>query len=175
MQNVVRERVALGLRNSDTPASVLAPEALDAALADGTLQVAGGEAWRAAPGTKPFRVQVGLQQDEADKVFRSVVSDRLSRAGMPDALGTAVIEAIYVDNPTNNQRVLSVTARTDDERRHVMIALDDFITAHRRSLTPTQNSGGIAQLRARGFDPNRPDTIPANWRDYPIKIPGNVK
>lgn len=143
MQNLLRERVALGLQNSDTPSSSLAPEAMNAALTDGSLQVAGGEAWRAAPGTKPFRVQIGLQQDEADSVFRSQVDFRLRRAGSKTGINST-LDINYIDMP-NGQKALHVIGRnTEGTATKVLIPLQAFKDeqAHRlrnnRPLTPAE-------------------------------------
>lgn len=133
MQNVVRERVALGLQNSDTPASSLAPEAMNAAVSDGTLQIAGGEAWRAARGTKPFRVLVGLQQDEADGVFRAQVDFRLKRAGLKTGINST-LEINYVDQP-NGQKALHVIGRdTEGNSANILIPMQAFRDEHAQRM-----------------------------------------
>jgi hypothetical protein len=180
MQNVLRERVAMGLQNSDTPPGMIAKEALDAALADGSLQVAGGQAWRAAPGTKPFRVRIGLQQDEADEVFDSVVDDRLKRAGLQvgtaahfkpgkalsnsvfDANTQAHLDINYVQTPKGADALYVVGRDEDGNRRGVIIGLDEFRAAARRR-TRSEVAGSQptpAQFQARksvraGLDPHR--------------------
>ncbi|WP_029868156.1 hypothetical protein [Sphingomonas sp. UNC305MFCol5.2] len=133
MQNLVRERVALGLQNSDTPSSTLAPEAMNAALSDGSLQVAGGEAWRAAPGTKPFRVQLGLQQDEADAVFRAQVDFRLRRAGSKSGINST-LDINYIDMP-NGQKALHVIGRDrEGNSRNILIPMQAFREEHAQRL-----------------------------------------
>lgn len=151
MQNVVRERVALGLSNSDTPASVLAPEALDAALADGTLQVAAGQAWRAAPGTKPFRAQVGLQQDEADSVFRSVVDQRLKAAGFAEGIN-GTLDITYVDDPQGRPHLAVLARDADHNRGRAIIALDDFKAEHRKSLPRQEDRQGASAWRGVAYE-----------------------
>lgn len=125
MQNLVRERIALGLKNSDTPSGALATEALSAAMADGSLQTAGGEAWRAAPGTKPFHVQIGLQADEAGRAFRGVVDQRLKRAGL--AVGvSATMDINYVQTPTGGTALHVIGRDTEGKSANVLIPLEAF-------------------------------------------------
>ena len=129
MQNVVREDIALGLQNSDTPSGALAPEKMNAALANGRLQVAGGEAWRAAPGTKPFRVQLGLQQDEADSVFRAQVDFRLKRAGLASGINSN-LDMNYVDMP-NGKKALHVIGRdAEGNSANIVIPMQAFKDEH---------------------------------------------
>ncbi|WP_294333307.1 hypothetical protein [uncultured Sphingomonas sp.] len=125
MQNVTRERVALGLKNSDTPADALAAEALSSAMADGTLQTAGGEAWRAAPGTKPFHIQVGLQPDEAGMAFHGVIDQRLRRAGLPTG-ASATMDINYVQTPTGGTALHVIGRAKQGQSANILIPLEAF-------------------------------------------------
>lgn len=125
MQNLLRERIAIGLANSDTPAEALAPEALSGALADGSLQVAGGEAWRAEPGTKPFHTQIGLQPDEAGSVFRVVVDQRLKRSGLTAGVGSTM-DINYVQTPTGGIALHVIGRDKEGKSANVLIPMEAF-------------------------------------------------
>jgi hypothetical protein len=161
MQNVLRERVAMGMQNSDTQPGVLANEALTAALADGSLQVAAGQAWRAAPGSKPFRNQIGLQQDEADDVFDTLVNDRLKRAGF-QAGTSGHLDINYINTPKGDT-ALHIVGRDDEgHRASVIIGIPDFkAAAANRSRAevagnqPSPAAVAAKQAVAAGLDPNR--------------------
>ncbi len=178
---VATDRVALGLKNSDTPASALAGEAINAALADGTLQTAGGFAWRAVPGTKPFHAQLGLQPDEAGAVFRQVLADRLKRRGFAKGLNADAFSIAPVNDP-QGKPALAIIAHSVDGTApaHVYVPIADFKAAHRESLARqgaarAQRNGRVGQvareMAARGFNANRPDTVPRDWRARPVIRP----
>lgn len=151
-RSLLTDRVAMGMQGSDQDATTLAQEQLQAAVSDGSLQLAGSFAWRAAPGTKPFRALVGLQADEAGKLFHSVVHTRLKAAGFSEGLGTkrdsgsAVENAIaapfdyflgrnapvsfdaihYVEMPNGKPAVAMRAIRKDGESRMLVISIEEF-------------------------------------------------
>lgn len=161
MENVLTERVAMGLHNSDATPALIAKESLDAAMADGSLQVAAGQAWRAPAGSKPFRTRIGLQQDEADAVFDDLVDARLKKAGLRAGTG-AHLDVAYVNLPSG-QEALTVLGRDDDgNSRRVIIGLPDFkaaagnrARAEVESSQPSQAYFDARKAHAAGLDPYR--------------------
>lgn len=169
---VATDRVALGLKNSDTPASALASEAINAALADGSLQTAGGFAWRAKPGTRPFQSQLGLQADEAGAVFRQVVDARLKARGFPRGLNADAFTIAYADSPKGETGLAIIAHSVDGSPpAQLWVPMTAFREQQARNMKPKKVGGGLDQIRARGFDPNRPDRVPKNWRSYPVIRP----
>jgi hypothetical protein len=170
MENVLTERVAMGLQNSDIAPDAIAKETLEAALADGSLQVAGGHAWRAAPGTKPFRNLVGLQQDEADALFDKLVDARLKAGGLPAGSG-AHLEVNYIRTPKGDAALHVVGRDGDGERRSTIIGIPDFkaAAANRARAEVVGNQPSAAEFAARkaaasGLDPNRRIAGEKPWR-----------
>ncbi len=178
---IATDRVALGIKNSDTPASALAGEAINAALADGSLQTAGGFAWRARAGTKPFHAQLGLQPEEAGAVFRGVLDARLKRRGFARGLNADAFSIAPVNDPQGKPGLAIIAHSTDGTApAHVFVPIADFKAAHAESLAQqkaaqTRRHGRAGQaardMAARGFNANRPDGIPRNWRSYPLIRP----
>lgn len=170
MQGVTRERVAMGMQNSDAPAQHLAKEQLNAAMADGSIQVAAGEAWRGVPGSKQFRALLGLQQDEADKVFASVVDSRLKAAGFASGMD-AKLEINYVDTPKGDKALHVVAHGEDGETRGVIIGIPDFKAAARKRIsgevTNTQPTPAQTQARtaaSQGLSPYRRIKGETGWQ-----------
>lgn len=151
MKGAITDRVALGIKNSDSDPTALARESLDASIADGTVQVAGEFAWRAAKGTKPFDKQIGLQADEAGVVFKRVTDEWLRKAGFSDgASSSAAYDIDYVQTP-HNGTALHIVARKADgsDRRSVIIPLTAYKKG-RDQLYPKKPGGKFLEGAALG-------------------------
>lgn len=156
----------------DTPALALAAESISAVRADGSWQEAGAFGWAAPVGTMPFAKQLHLQPDEAGKVFRQVVDARLKARGVAKGADADAITVVNTKSPRGIDGLLVTAHHTDGTPpAPVWIPMSDFRAQQVKNMTPERHSGGIAEIRARGFDPNRPDTVPKNWRTYPVKYP----
>lgn len=164
LKGAMERRLGAALRNSDDPVEPLISEVGQAIFADGSAQIVGGKFWTEAPGTKPFRVQVGLHQDEADKVFRSVVDARLKRAGLQAGVN-ADLSIHYINNPQGRPMLQVVGRDSEGDVAGTTIPMSEFKEAHRRGLaaSPAHRSAeqlAKAQAAAReaaraGLDPDR--------------------
>lgn len=177
VRGIAEDRVALGLQNSDTPAAVLAPEAINAAKADGSLQMAGRFAWRAPVGTTPFHTQLSLLPDEAGRVFEQVVDQRLKARGVAKGVDADGFTIAYMKNPQGVNGVgIMAHSKDGSPPAHIWVAMSDFRAQQVQNMhKPLAAEDMHRELEARGLSSIRSrDThgrLPANWQSLPVKFP----
>jgi len=145
MQGVATDRVALGINNSDSDPTALARESLDAAQADGSLQVSGEFAWRTAKGTKPFDKRLGVLPDEGARIFRAVVDEHLRKAGMQNGASPDNVYDIDEVTTPKGETAFNIVARAADgsKRVRVLLPMSTFMQGR------DQLVGGDLKFRAK--------------------------
>ncbi|KQN93062.1 hypothetical protein ASE95_10800 [Sphingomonas sp. Leaf231] len=113
---------------------------------------------------------LGLQQDEADKVFTSLVDKRLKAAGFASGMDAA-LDINYVNKPNGDVAFHIVAHGKDGERRNVLIGVPDFKAAARErissNVSASQPSPAQVQAKAavaRGLNPHRRVNGETGWQ-----------
>lgn len=127
IRNVIEEDVAVLSQYSDEDAKTLVTRAV--ANAD-RFERYGALAWRKNADTASLAQQLGLKQDEADKIVTTVIHQRLKAAGFAAGASGDHYDIDRYIGP-DGKPVLNVGATDDDDGRYVrvIIPVGDFTAA----------------------------------------------